>query len=68
MAQIEAYIYILDFQVIKMYLYKKVAPKMGQNWLKTSKYWPNWQKIGYFFNFEGQNGGLKFVQLTWEWF
>ena len=41
---------------------------MGKKWLKTSKYWPNWQKLGYFFNFEGQNGGQKFVRLTWEWF
>ena len=41
---------------------------MGQKWLKTSKYWPNWQKSWYFFNFEGQNGGQKYVRLTWEWF
>ena len=65
MAQIEAYINILNFQVIKMYLY---TPKMGQKWLKTSKYWPNWQKLGSFSNFEGQNGGQKIFRLTWEWF
>ena len=39
---------------------------MGQKGLKTSKYWPNGQKIGYFFNFESQNEGQKYVQLTWE--
>ena len=68
MAQIEAYIYILNFQVIKMYLYIKSDSKNWPEVAENLKYWPNWQKLGYFFNFEGQNGGQKFVRLTWECF
>ena len=68
MAQIEAYIYILNFQVIKMYLYIKSNSKNGPEVAENLEILAKLAKIRVFFNFEGQNGGQKFVRLTWEWF
>ena len=45
MAQIEAYIYTLDFQVLKMCLFKKNGPEVTENLEILAK----WAKIMVFF-------------------
>ena len=71
MAQIEAYIYIFDFQVLKMWLYinnsSKNGPEVTENLEILAILPQNGQKLGYFFNFEGQYGGKKYVRFSWEW-
>ena len=68
MAQIEAYIYMLDFQVLKLCLFIKNISKNGPEVTENLEILSKWAKIRVFFNFEGQNRGQKYVQLTWEWF